>query len=39
MGKRMLQREDRKTVNRLFIWIECLSAVMVFIMLGLAFFA
>ncbi len=39
MGKRMLQREDRITVRHLFRWIECLSALMVAILLGLALFA
>lgn len=39
MPRKMLQREDRKTLRRLFTWIECLAAIMVAILLGLALFA
>ncbi len=39
MGGKMLQREDRNTIRRLLAWIECLAAVMVAILMGLALFA
>lgn len=35
----MLRWRDRRTLKRLFAWIECLSALMVSILLGLALFA
>ncbi len=39
MGKRMLRREDRTTVWHLFRWLECLAAIMVTILMGLALLA
>jgi hypothetical protein len=35
----MLRRRDRNTLKRLFTWIECLSALTVAILLGLALLA
>lgn len=39
MSKHMLRREDRRTLWRLFRWIECLAAFLVAILLGLALLA
>lgn len=37
-GKLLYRREDRITVRHLFTWLECLAALMVAILLGIALF-
>ncbi|SFB93618.1 hypothetical protein SAMN05660479_00895 [Microbulbifer thermotolerans] len=39
MAKRMLQREDRRTVWHLFRWLEYMAALIAAIMMGLALLA